>query len=88
MVTALANGSSFGHSEEVDQAVRDFESFESTEKTRLYSLVQLVAEKIDVTPVPSSGPISTHRSEALHLKKVDPPTFSGLEVDYPDFYRK
>ena len=28
------------------------------------------------------------KTEAVHLKKIDPPTFSGREEDFPEFQRK
>ena len=88
LVTTLVNIGGTDHKEEIDKAVGNFNLFENTEKTRLYSLVQIVAEKIAATNISGIGPTPTPKSEATYLKKVDPPTFSGLEIDFPDFYRK
>ena len=68
----------------------DFEAFEAQEKPRLYHLVQLIAQKTSHTQAASSSsdrPPSV-RKESVHLKKMDPPTFSGQEVDFPEFHRK
>ena len=65
----------------------DFSVFENKEKCRLYQLIQLVAEKT-MGVFPSDCQISPSKTESIHLKKVDPPKFSGQEIDYPDFYRK
>ena len=88
MVSSLLNVPGSKKSEEVDQAIRDFEVFENTEKSRLYSLVQTVAEKMAPSHISPIGHVSTPKSESTFLKKVDPPTFSGLEIDYPEFSRK
>ena len=37
---------------------------------------------------PSVGRIPPFKTKTIHLKKVDPPKFSGQEIDYPDFFRK
>ena len=66
---------------------QDFAAFEAKEKTRLYSLVQLIAEKTTHSTHRSTGK-SLGRSETVHLKKADPPVFSGKEEDFPEFYRK
>jgi hypothetical protein len=78
-----------GHTEEqsVIKLNQDFAAFEAKEKTRLYRLVQLIAEKTSAPQFSGHGR-SSGRSEAVHLKKADPPTFSGQEVDFPEFYRK
>ena len=88
LVTSLVAKAGADHKEEVEKAVGDFDLFENTEKTRLYSLVQIVAEKISTSTVTGVAAVPTSKGEATYLKKVDPPTFSGLEVDYPEFYRK
>ena len=55
---------------------KDFAAFESKEKTRLYRLVQLIAEKTSFPVIQTSVQrASSGRSEAIHLKKVDPPFF-------------
>ena len=73
--------------EAIKKAKTDFLAFENQEKSRLYQLVQLIAEKTSyVSPSVSHAP--SFKSETIHLKKVDPPSFSGQEIDYPDFFRK
>ena len=68
---------------------QDFAVFEAKEKTRLYRLVQIIAEKTSFPASQSSEQFrSSGRSEAVHLKKADPPKFSGKEEDFPEFYRK
>ena len=73
--------------QEIKTAYSDFLAFENKEKIRLYQLIQLVADKT-VCGSPSVRPILSSKVEAIHLKKVDPPQFSGQETDYPDFFRK
>ena len=60
--------------------------FENQEKTRLYQIVHLIAEKISFSQTSSAR--SSHKSESIHLKKAEPPKFSGEETDYPEFHRK
>ena len=48
------------------KAITDFAAFEAKEKTRLYRLVQLIAEKTTHSAPQSSGR-SSGRSEAVHL---------------------
>ena len=71
----------------VKKANTEFTVFENKEKSRLYELIQLIAEKT-VHSSPANTSTSIPKRESIHLKKVDPPSFSGQEVDYPDFYRK
>ena len=68
----------------------DFEAFEAKEKPRLYQLVQLIAQKtVHLQAVSSSSDRpSSVRHDTVHLKKMDPPRFSGQEVDFPEFHRK
>ena len=47
----------------------------------------MIAEKTAFVSSPVSH-VSSPKFESIHLKKVDPPCFSGLEIDFPDFYRK
>ena len=75
-----------GH-EDVKKAQTQFSAFENKEKARLYELIQLIAEKTAFVSSPVSH-VSSPKFESIHLKKVDPPCFSGLEIDFPDFYRK
>ena len=73
--------------EELSKVNTQFDIFESSAKTKLYKMVQLLADKISHSFNPSStGP--SVKSEAIYLKKTDPPSFSGREEDYPEFYRK
>ena len=71
----------------IKKANTDFAAFENREKSRLYQLIQLVAEKTADNSSSVSRLISP-KSESIHLKKVDPPSFSGEEIDYPEFFRK
>ena len=73
--------------EELSKINTQFDIFESSAKTKLYKMVQLLADKITNSSQPSSTGSSV-KSEAIHLKKTDPPSFSGKEEDYPEFYRK
>ena len=83
-VTAMAGPNDQEHIKKMNA---EFSTFENTEKTRLYQLVQIIADKTSHTQ--SSAPRSTSaRAEAVHLKKVDPPKFSGEEEDFPEFHRK
>ena len=83
-VTALAGPAEL---ENIRKINAEFSSFENTEKTRLYELVQVIAQKTTHFQSGGSRPASS-RTEAVHLKKVDPPKFSGEEEDFPEFYRK
>ena len=38
--------------------------------------------------VGSGQPFIAQKKEAVHLRKVDPPKFSGDETDFPEFQRK
>ena len=78
---------------EVEKVKKDYAALENTEKTRLYPLVQLIAEKTQfVLPSSSSSSFQAksgdEKAQTIHLKKVEPPKFSGDEVDYPEFHRK
>ena len=53
------------------------------EKPRLYQLLQVIAEKTQDSQPSSYGRPAGAKSESVHLKKMDPPRFSGNEVDYP-----
>ena len=61
-------------------------------KPKLNLLVHSIAEKTEFTAVASSPPLSSCKtisaSPSVHLKKVDPPNFSGNEIDFPEFQRK
>ena len=72
----------------VNQIRQEFAAFESQEKTRLYQMIQLIAEKTSSDMPVATGRTSAPKSEAVHLKKVDPPKFSGEEIDFPEFHRK
>ena len=70
---------------------KEYAALETQEKPRLYQLAQLIVEKTTdaVTSLPSSSPTTTsYKNEGIHLKKMDPPRFTGKEVDFPEFYRK
>ena len=73
--------------EQIEKATVDYDIFESKCKTELYRLAQVIAEKTS-----HSGNTAPERnlskSDAIHLKKADPPTFSGREEDYLEFHRK
>ena len=83
-VTALAGPA---EQDNIRKINAEFSSFENDEKTRLYELVQVIAQKTTHSQSGGSRPASS-RTEAVHLKKVDPPKFSGEEEDFPEFYRK
>ena len=76
-----------GHKEQIEKVTTQFDLFETKSKTRLYKLHLLLADK---TQSGSQIPFekSVIKTEAIHLKKTDPPTFSGKEEDYPEFSRK
>ena len=49
----------------------------------------LIVEKIvDTQQSHSSGRVSGPKTETVHLKKIDPPSFSGREIDFPEFHRR
>ena len=75
---------------DVKRVEKEFAALESKEKPRLYQLSQVIAEKIvDTSPsTSSSGRASAPKSETVHLKKMEPPKFSGCEVDFPEFHRR
>ena len=66
---------------------KSYDQFEQQEKIRLYKLIHIIAEKTSSTQSNSSSR-SGSKSESVHLKKVDPPKFSGDEIDFPEFTRK
>ena len=72
----------------VKQVRQEFVTFETKEKTRLYQLIQLIAEKTSSDQPVSSGRSTAPKFETVNLKKVDPPRFSGQEIDFPEFQRK
>ena len=88
LLSSVAAVAGSGDQAEVKKINLEFASFEAQEKTRLYQLVQLLAEKSSYTETSSSGRSPGPRSDTVHLKKMDPPTFSGNEVDFPEFHRK
>ena len=93
LLASLSLSAGPGDGDQVKLANTDYAVLEGQEKPRLYKLVHLIAEKTQFVPVTSSSNSSTarpasFRSETVHLKKVDPPTFSGDEVDFPEFHRK
>ena len=63
--------------EQIEKATVDYDIFESKCKTELYRLAQVIAEKTS-----HSGSTASERnlskSDAIHLKKADPPTVSSL----------
>lgn len=74
---------------DVERIEKEFAALEAREKPRLYQLSQLIAEKIVDSPQSgSSGRASGPKTETVHLKKMDPPSFSGREVDFPEFHRR
>ena len=87
LFSALSQINEAQFNETVKKAKSNFVAFENQEKSRLYLLVQLVAEKTAFMS-PQISHASKNKSETIHLKKVDPPTFTGDEIDYPDFFRK
>ena len=73
--------------EQADKIVADFEILESKLKPKLYGLIRIIAEKTSHSGHTVSDRTSL-RPETIHLKKTDPPVFSGKEEDYPEFHRK
>ena len=91
LLASLSLAAGPGDSDQVKQANSDYAVLEAKEKPRLYRLVHLIAEKTQFVPAASSSNSTTSRpakSESVHLKKVDPPKFSGDEVEFPEFHRK
>ena len=93
LLASLSLSASPAEADQVQLAYTTYTALEAQEKPRLYNLVQLIAGKTMFVPVQSSGfsssakPASA-RPETIHLKKVDPPKFSGDETDFPEFHRK
>ena len=71
------------HMDQISQVNTKFETFETKEKARLYRLIPFIAEKNSHVAMVQTGRSSVG-SETIHLKKTDPPTFSGKEEDYPE----
>lgn len=84
-LTGLVGDDNQGYVKKTNQ---EFSVFENQEKTRLYELVQLIAEKTSFSQAAHPGRPAAPRGESIHLKKVDPPKFSGEEVEFPEFHRK
>ena len=76
--------------EDYEKTLLDFTAFENTEKVRLYKMYHLIGEKVSESQavVGSGQPFIAQKKEAVHLRKVDPPKFSGDETDFPEFQRK
>ena len=74
---------------EVDNLDKLVIKFEEKQKPKLYELVHLIADKIKhVAPNASDVSRVSERAEVVHLKKIDPPSSSGKEEDFPEFRRK
>ena len=90
LFTSLVNVASSSDQADVSTIRQEIATFEDIEKKRLYQLVQIIAEKSSF--VQNASTLKTDSlskpAAAVHLKKVDPPTFSGHEVDFPEFERK
>ena len=90
LFTSLVNVASPSDQADVSTIRQEIATFEDIEKKRLYQLVQIIAEKssfVQSASILKSDGLSKP-SAAVHLKKVDPPVFSGNEVDFPEFERK
>ena len=72
LFSALSQINEAQFNETVKKAKSDFVAFENQEKSRLYLLVQLVAEKTAFMS-PQISHASKNKSETIHIKKVDPP---------------
>ena len=74
---------------EVEEVEKLVMQFEEKQKPKLYKLVHSITDKIKHVPPSNSSHASlSSRAEVVHLKKVDPPSFSGKEEDFPEFHRK
>ena len=87
LITALSATEGVAQSV-IETTNQEFSAFENNEKTRLYQLVQLIAEKTSYSQPSFSSRGAAPRSESIHLKKAEPPKFSGEEVEFPEFLRK
>ena len=87
LLRTLAQTAGPNEKDEVDKLNNMFVKFESKQKPRLYDLVHIMAQKISQN-LPSGPTRSTDNTEVVHLKKIDPPSFSGKEEDFPEFHRK
>ena len=89
LFTSLVSIATPSDQAEVTEIRQQIATFEDIQKKRLYQLVQVIAGKSSfVQPTSTFKPDNSAKTSAVHLKKVDPPSFSGNEVDFPEFERK
>ena len=91
LLATLYSVASSAEQAEVEDVRKEFASFEDQEKTRLYQLVQVIAEKTSFAQAGSSSRqdgVGHVKGGAVHLKKMEAPKFSGEETDFPEFHRK
>ena len=89
LLKSLNEAAGPNHKDEVDKLNKLFTSFEAKLKPKLYNLVHLIAEKVSHVASTTSDTVKLPgKAEVVHLKKIDPPSFSGKEEDFPEFQRK